>query len=150
MTHPKASRAVWVDGILNVNVKGTIGGTPVNLTSFSTTSISISVSELGGYNFSFEDNHGSSSRRSLSISLRKLLDPSIADYFEYVVTERGIHPYDYEVTSSSGISVSQLNSGLYLYSLDNLQLSAKAVHGDETRELTGSGYFFLQELTYPV
>ncbi|MDD1002347.1 hypothetical protein [Pseudomonas sp. TNT2022 ID642] len=150
MTHPKASPAVWVNGILNVDVKGTIGGTPVNLTSFLTTNVSASVNELGGYNFSFEDNHSSSSRRSLSISLRKLLDPSIADYYEYVVTERGIHPYDYELTSSSGITVSQLNSGLYLYSLDNLQLSAKAVHGDETRELTGNGYFFLQELTYPI
>ncbi|MNN60097.1 hypothetical protein D3C81_1752580 [compost metagenome] len=66
------------------------------------------------------------------------------------MTERGIQPYDYEVTSSSDISVSQLNSGLYLYSLDNLQLSGKARHGDETRELTGSGYFFLQELTSPI
>ena len=150
MTHPKASPAVWVNGILNVNVKGTIGGTPVNLTSFTTTSISTSVNQLGGYNFSFEDNHGSSSLRAISISLRKLLDPAIAGYLEYVVTERGIQPYDYEVTSSSDISVSQLNSGLYFYSLDNLQISAKAVHGDETRELTGNGYFFLQELTYPI
>ena len=150
MTHPKASPAVWVNGILNVNVKGTIGGTPVNLTSFTTTSISTSVNQLGGYNFSFEDNHGSSSLRAISISLRKLLDPAIAGYLEYVVTERGIQLYDYEVTSSSDISVSQLNSGLYLYSLDNLQLSGKARHGDETRELTGSGYFFLQELTSPI
>ena len=150
MTNPNASPAVWVNGILNVDVKGTIGDTPVKLTSFLTTSLSTSFNQLGGYNFSFEDNHSSSSRRSLTISLRKLLDPSIAGYFEYVVTERGLQPYDYEVTSSSDISVSQLNSGLYLYSLDNLQLSGKARHGDETRELTGSGYFFLQELTSPI
>jgi len=150
MTNPNASPAVWVNGILNVDVKGTIGDTPVKLTSFLTTSLSTSFNQLGGYNFSFEDNHSSSSRRSLTISLRKLLDPSIAGYFEYVVTERGLQPYDYEVTSSSGIAVSQLNSGLYLYSLDNLQISAKAVHGDATRELTGNGYFFLQELTYPI
>lgn len=150
MTHPKASPAVWVNGILNVDVKGTIGGTPVNLTSFLTTSISASVNELGGYNFSFEDNHGLSSRRKLSISLRKLLDPSIGGYFEYVVTERGIQSYDYEVTSSSSIVVSQRNKSLYLYSLENFQLSANAVHGDETRELTGNGYFLLQELTYPI
>jgi hypothetical protein len=150
MTHTKASPAVWVNGNLNVNVKGTIGGTPVNLTSFTTTSISTSVNPLGGYNFSFEDNHGSSSQRSLEISLRYLLDPSIAGYFEYVVTERGIHSYNYKMTSSSGIAVSQLNSGLYLYSLDNLQISAKAVRGDETRELTGNGYFFVQELTFPI
>lgn len=150
MTNPNASPAVWVNGILNVDVKGTIGDTPVKLTSFLTTSLSTSFNQLGGYNFSFEDNHSSSSRRSLTISLRKLLDPSIAGYFEYVVTERGLQPYDYEVTSYSGIAVSQLNSGLYLYALDNLQISAKAVHGDETRELTGNGYFFLQELTYPI
>lgn len=150
MTNPKASPAVWVNGILNVDVKGTIGGTPVKLTSFLTTRLGTSFNQLGGYNFFFEDNHSSSSRRSLTISLRKLLDPSIAGYFEYAVTERGLQPYDYEVTSSSRIAVSQLNSGLYLYSLDNLQISAKAVHGDETRELTGNGYFFLQELTYPI
>ncbi|CAI8985062.1 T9SS type A sorting domain-containing protein [Pseudomonas sp. IT-347P] len=150
MSHPKASPAIWVNGILNINVKGTIGGTPVNLTSYLTSSIFASVSPLGGYKFSFEDNHSSSSRRALSISLRKLLDPSIAGYFEYVVTERGIQPYDYEVTSSSGIAVSQLNDSLYLYSLDDLKISAKAVHGDETRELTGNGYFFLQELAYPI
>jgi len=150
MNNPDASPAVWVNGILNVEVKGTIGGTPVNLTSFLTTDIFTSFNQLGGYDFSFEDNPSSSSKRKLAISLRKLLDPAIGGYFEYVVTERGIHPYDYEVTSSSGIAVSQLSSGLYLYSLDNLKISAKAVHGDETRELTGNGYFFLQELTYPI
>jgi hypothetical protein len=148
MTNPKASPAVWVNGILNVDVKGTIGGTPVNLSSFTTTSISASFNELGGYNFSFEDNLGSSSPRKLSISIRTLLDPEISGYFEYVVTERDIRPYDYEVASPAGIAVSQLSSGLYLYSLDNLKISAQAVRGDETRELTGNGYFFLQELTY--
>lgn len=150
MNNPNASPAIWVNGILNVDVKGTIGGTPVNLTSFLTSSISASFDPLGGYSFAFEVNDGLSSKRKLSISLRKLLDPSIAGYIEYVVTERDIHPYDYEVTSASSIAVSQLNSGLYLYSLDNLKISAKAVHGDETRELTGSGYFFLQELNYPI
>ena len=150
MTNAKASPAIWVNGTLKVDVKGTIGGTSVTLTSFLSTSISASPSALGGYDFSFEDNHGSSNRRSLSLSLRELLAPSIAGYFEYVVTERGIQPYDYEVTSSSSVAVSKLNIGLYLYSLDNLQISATAVHGDETRELTGNGYFFLQELTYPI
>jgi hypothetical protein len=150
MNNPKASPAIWVNGILNVDVKGTIGGTPVNLTSFLTSSISASFNPLGGYSFAFEVNDGLLSKRSLSISLRKLLDPSIAGYFEYVVTERDIHPYDYEVTSASSIAVSQLSSGLYSYSLDNLKISAKAVHGDETRELTGSGYFLLQELNYPI
>ncbi|MBC3273208.1 hypothetical protein HU765_25035 [Pseudomonas sp. SWRI81] len=150
MTNPNASPAVWVRGTLNVAVKGIIGGTPVDLASFLTSRISASFNPLGGYSFTFEDNHGSSSERKLSISLRTLLDPSISGYLEYVVTERGAQIYDYEVTSCSSIAVTQLNPRLYRYSLDNFQLSGKARHGDETRELTGGGSFLVQELTYPI
>ncbi|HWH87091.1 MAG TPA: hypothetical protein VNV36_09975 [Pseudomonas sp.] len=48
MMNPKASPAVWVNGILNVYVKGTIGGTLVDLGSFTTTGISVSFNPLGG------------------------------------------------------------------------------------------------------
>lgn len=150
MTNTNASPAVWVRGTLNITVTGTIGGTPVSLGSFLTSSISTSFNPLGGYNFAFEDNHGSSSERKPSISLRKLLEPSIAGYFEYVVTERGLQIYDYEVTSRSSVAVTRINPSLYRYSLDNFQLSGKARHGDETRELTGGGSFLVQELTYPI
>lgn len=150
MTNAKATPAVWVNGMLNVDVKGTIGGTPVTLTSFLSTSISASVNALGGYSFSFEDNLSSTSRRSLVISLRDLLNPTIATYLEYVNTGKGLHPYGYKVTTSSSIAVKDHGNGLYYYSLDNLQISGRGIEGDETRELTGNGYFFLQELTYPI
>ncbi|POA47512.1 hypothetical protein C1893_15140 [Pseudomonas sp. MPR-ANC1] len=150
MTNPKASPAVFANGSLMIDVKGTIGGTPVNLASYTTTATSVSFNPLGGYNFSFEENGTLSSKRTVSISLRKLLTPTISGYSESVVTERGIQVYQYDLTSVSAIAVTQLNSNLYRYSLDGFKLSGKALHGEETRELTGSGFFLLQELTWPV
>lgn len=147
---PKASPAVFAVGSLTVDVKGTIGGTYLDLTSYTATASSVSFNPLGGYDFSFRENDGLSSKRTLSISLPNLLIPSPPDYSESVVTERGIFVYEYDMKSSSTIAVTQPNPNLYRYAFNDFKLSGKARHTDDTREITCSGFFLLQELTWPL
>lgn len=149
MTNPKATPAVFAVGSLNIEVKGTIGGTYLDLTSYTTTASSVAFNALGGFDFSFQENDGLSSKRTLSISLRDLLNPSPPGYSESVVTERGMRIYEFEMKSSSTITITQPNPNLYRYAFNNFQLSGKALHTDDTRELICNGFFLLQKLTWP-
>ncbi|WP_064118949.1 hypothetical protein [Pseudomonas fluorescens] len=150
MTNPKASPAVFTFGSLTVDVKGTLGGTYLDLSSYTTTAILVSFNPLGGYDFSFRHNDGLSSKRYLYLSFRNLLIPSTPDYSESVVTERGTQVYEYEMTSSSTIAVTQPNPNLYRYAFNDFKLAGKARQTNDTRELTCNGFFLLQELTWPL
>jgi hypothetical protein len=150
MTTSKASPAVFAVGVLDIDVKGTISGTYLDLTSYRTTATSVSFNPLGGYYFDFGHHKGLSSERTFSVSLRDLLKPSTPGYSERVFTDRGIQFYEYEMKSSSTIAVSRPSPSLYRYELNDFKLSGKARYTDDTRELTCNGFFLLQELTWPL
>jgi hypothetical protein len=149
MANPTDTKAVFVDGNLSVEVKGTIGGIAVNLTSYTTTATSLSFSPLGGYYLDFKHNQNLVSNRSISLSLRDLLQPEISSYSESIITERGIQIYEYDMERSSSIDVTQLGANLYRYSISGFKLSGKARYGDDTREVTGKGFVLLNELIWP-
>ncbi|KAE9638699.1 hypothetical protein [Pseudomonas sp. PB106] len=149
MANPTDTNAIFVDGNLSVEVKGTIGGVAVNLTSYTTRAISASFSPLGGYNLAFKNNENLSGATNIYMSLRSLLAPQINGYSESIVTQRGIQAYTYEMDYSSTIDVTQLAPSLYRYSISGFKLSGKASHGDDTREVTGKGFVLLNELIWP-
>ncbi|MDR7054970.1 hypothetical protein J2W70_002332 [Pseudomonas koreensis] len=151
MANPKASNAVFAFGSIETDVKGTISGTYLDLTSYSTSSTSISFNMLGGYDFSFRHNDSLSGARIISISLRYPLAPSRLHYSERVVLDGSDpRPYEFETTTSSVIAATQISPTVYRYDLKDYKFSGKARHTDDTRELTCNGFFVVQELTWPI
>jgi hypothetical protein len=150
MTTSKAFPAVFAVGVLDIDVKGTISGTYLDLTSYRTKATSVSFNPLGGYYFDFGHKRGLSSERTFSVSLRDLLKPSTPAYSERVVTGRGIQFYEFKTESSSTIAVTKLNPNLYRYDFKDFELFGKARYTDDSRELTCNGFFLLQELTWPL
>ncbi|WP_259740599.1 hypothetical protein [Pseudomonas fluorescens] len=58
MTTSKAFPAVFAVGVLDIDVKGTISGTYLDLTSYRTKATSVSFNPLGGYYFDFGHKRG--------------------------------------------------------------------------------------------
>lgn len=151
MANPNVPNAVFAFGSIETDVKGTISGNDLDLTSYSTSSTSISINALGGYDFSFRHNDGLSGARIISISLRYPQDPSPLRYSETIVIDRADpRPYEFETTTSSIIAVTQISNLVYRYDLKDYKFSGKAQHTNDTRELTCNGFFVVQGLTWPI
>ncbi|WP_415761577.1 hypothetical protein [Pseudomonas sp. CP4] len=150
MANPNVAKAVFAFGSIETDVKGTISGHYLDLTSYSTSSTSISFNVLGGYDFSFRHNDSLTGARIISITLRYPLDPSPLRYSETIVIDRiDPRPYEFDTSTSSRIAVTQMSDSVYRYDLKDYKFSGKAKHTNDTRELTCNGFFVVQELTWP-
>ncbi|OOH76544.1 hypothetical protein BK673_11490 [Pseudomonas fluorescens] len=151
MTNPKAYKALFAFGSLEIDVKGVIDGIYLDLISYKTSATSISFSPLTGYLFDFHHNYELSSRRALSIGLSDPLSPTGPGYSEHVVSERsGLQIYEFALKSTSTIAVTKPSPNLYRYEFKDFKTSGKARHNDDTRELTINGLVVVQELPWPL
>jgi hypothetical protein len=119
------------------------------LTTFTTTILDYSFDVFGkGFRITYFKDKGSSSSRNISFVFFDDEDRVNISYMETVTTEQGTRPYDYEVIdSSSTIERINITPTKQRYAITEFKVLAKSRISNETREITGRGHLFINDLT---
>ncbi len=150
MANTDAVKARFVDGQLTVETKDvTNPNSPIPLTTFTTTTLEYSFDVFGrGFKITFFKDKGSSSSRSIGFFFLDDEDRANISYMETVTTEQGTRPYDYElIDSSSTIERINITPTKHRYAITEFKVLAKSRTSNETREITGRGLLFINDLT---